>query len=328
VAAAHRWCAEQNVPLLVMGGGSNLVVADEGVRGLVLQMAIRGIDLSTARSGTTVRVGAGEPWDLVVQSAVAHGLAGLECLSGIPGSTGGTPIQNVGAYGQEVATTISEVVVFDRSVNRVETIAHAECGFGYRTSRFKMRDTGRFVVCEVRFSLRPGAPTVAYPDVIRHIEGSGTRSPGLGDVREAVLAIRRRKGMVLDAADPDTRSVGSFFLNPSVAPDAHADLEATAGTTVPGFRTPDHRIKVPAAWLIEQAGFERGYQAGRVAISSKHPLALINRGGATAREVLHLAAQIKRKVADQFGISLVPEPVFVGFRDDDEVAYLTGRATA
>lgn len=325
VAAAHRWCGERDLPLFVMGGGSNLVVADRGVDGLVLQMAIGGITFATSRSETMVRVGAGEPWDHVVQSAVQEGLAGLECLSGIPGSAGGTPIQNVGAYGQEVSSSIADVVVFDRTAGRMATLGRPECGFGYRTSRFKRSDAGRFVVCEVGFSLRQEAPTVTYPDVIRHLEGRGTSSPSLGDVREAVLVVRRRKGMVLDDADPDTRSVGSFFLNPSVSPDVHADLQATAGETVPGFQTSNHRIKVPAAWLIEQAGFRRGYQAGRVAVSSKHPLALINRGGATAREVLHLATQIKRKVADQFGIFLVPEPVFVGFGEDDDVAYLTER---
>ena len=325
VAGAHRWCAERSLPLFVMGGGSNLVVADRGVDGLVLQIAIGGIEFATSRSETMVRVGAGESWDHVVQSTVLQGLAGLECLSGIPGNAGGTPIQNVGAYGQEVSSSIADVVVFDRTLGRVTTLTRPECGFGYRTSRFKLGDAGRFVVCEVGFSLRQGAPTTTYPDVIRHLEQSGTSTPGLGDVREAVLAIRRRKGMVLDDADPDTRSVGSFFLNPSVAPDVHADLEAAAGEVVPGFQTSDHRVKVPAAWLIERAGFRRGYQAGRVAVSSKHPLALVNRGGATAREVLNLATQIKRKVADQFGIFLVPEPVFVGFGDDDDVAYLTER---
>jgi len=325
VAAAHQWCREKNLPLFVMGGGSNLVIADSGVNGLVLQMAIGGADFAPRRNETIVRVGAGEPWDRVVASAILHGLAGLECLSGIPGSTGGTPIQNVGAYGQEVSDTIADVAVFDKTTARMTTLTRVDCRFGYRTSRFKRDDGDRFVVCEVRFALRPGSPTITYPDVISHLQRSAISSPTLDDVRRAVLSIRRRKGMVIDETDADTRSVGSFFMNPVVTTDVHAGLEAASGGTVAGFRMPDDRVKVPAAWLIEQAGFPRGYQSGRVGLSSKHPLALINRGGATARDVLELAGQIKRRVVHRFGVSLVPEPAFVGFGDDADVAYLTGR---
>lgn len=308
--------------MFVLGGGSNLVIADSGVSGLVLQMAIGGTNFALRGSDTVVRVGAGEPWDRIVALAVLHGLAGLECLSGIPGSTGGTPIQNVGAYGQEVADTIGDLSAFDTTTGRMTTLTGEDCRFGYRTSRFKREDAGRFVVCEVRFALRPGSPTITYPDVISYVERSAISSPTLDDVRQAVLAIRRGKGMVIDETDTDTRSVGSFFMNPVVSADVHASLESAAGAAVPGFRMPHNRIKVPAAWLIEQAGFPRGYQAGPVGLSSKHPLAIVNRGTATARDVLRLAAGIKRRVADRFGIRLVPEPAFVGCEDDADVAYL------
>jgi UDP-N-acetylmuramate dehydrogenase len=323
IAAAHRWAGDAQLPLFVLGGGSNLVVADTGVDGLVVQIAIDGIDVSRDGSETVFHVGAGESWDRLVAAAVARGLAGLECLSGIPGSVGGTPVQNVGAYGQEVSDTIREVTVFDRDAAQLTTIGGAECGFAYRTSRFKREDAGRFVICEVRFGLRPGSPTVTYPDVVNACAGRAPESVTLDDVREAVLAIRRRKGMVIDESDPDTRSVGSFFMNPVVTADVRQQLADASRTAVPGFPVPDGRVKIPAAWLIERAGFARGHMRGRVGVSSKHPLALVNLGGATAREVVDLATEIKRRVADQFGIGLQPEPSFVGFGDDPDVAYLT-----
>src|SRR6266545_938538 len=210
VAAAHRWCEQRNSPLLVLGGGSNLVIADRGVDGLVLQIALRGVDVASIEDDTFVTAAAGEPWDALVSDVVARGLAGLECLSGIPGSVGGTPIQNVGAYGQEVAGVIESVTAFDRNEQRGVALPASECGFAYRMSRFKDRDVGRFVVCQVTFRLRPGSPTITYPDVIEYLSRQATGSPTVRDVREAVLNIRRRKGMVIDAADPDTRSVGSF----------------------------------------------------------------------------------------------------------------------
>ena len=323
VEAAHAWAGRRSVPMFVLGGGSNLVVADGGFKGLVLQVGIGGVSVDPQGSSTLVRVGAGEPWDNVVAAAVDRGLAGLECLSGIPGNAGGTPIQNVGAYGQEVADTLDEVVVFDREAARMMTLAASECAFGYRMSRFKQADAGRFVVCRVTFSLRPGSPHVTYPDVVEHLTVAGVATPTLADVRGAVLAIRRGKGMVLDAADPDTRSVGSFFMNPVVPAATHASIVAAhPDRRVPGFVLPEGAVKIPAAWLIEQAGFARGYQHGAAGLSSKHPLALINRGGATAREVVALATQIKHAVAARFGIRLRPEPIFVGFEDDPEVEYL------
>ena len=322
VARAHRWCEARRVPLVVLGGGSNVVVADRSIEGLVLHIAIGGVDFSGRDGEARVQAGAGEAWDPIVEMAVLRGLAGLECLSGIPGSAGGTPIQNVGAYGQEVSQSIAGVTAFDRASGEVVALAAGECGFGYRTSRFKHTDAGRFVVCGVTLQLRAGPPAIAYPELIDELQRGAIEAPGLIDVREAVLSVRRRKGMVLDRADPDTRSVGSFFMNPVVTAGVYEGLAAVSPGPVPGFPQPDGAVKVPAAWLIERAGFARGYQCGAVGLSSKHPLALVNRGGATARDVLQLAARIKRQVADRFGIWLVPEPVFVVFDGDADVRYL------
>ena len=323
IAAAHRWARDEQLPLFVLGGGSNLVVADRGFEGLVVQIAVDGIDVGRDGAETVFRVGAGESWDGLVAAAVARGLAGLECLSGIPGSVGGTPVQNVGAYGQEVSETIRELTVFDRGASHLTTMSGAECRFAYRTSRFKREDAGRFVICEVRFALRPGPPTVTYPDLVRACAGGASGSVTLDDVRQVVLAIRRRKGMVIDESDPDTRSVGSFFMNPVVTAGVREQLAEASNTAVPGFPMPGGQVKIPAAWLIERAGFARGHRRGCMGVSSKHPLALVNLGGATAREVVDLATEIKRRVADQFGIGLQPEPAFVGFGDDPDIAYLT-----
>ncbi len=322
VAAAHRWAREEQLSLFVLGGGSNLVIADAGFDGLVVQIAIDGIDVSRDGFDTVFRAGAGEPWDRLVAAAVGRGLAGVECLSGIPGSVGGTPVQNVGAYGQDVSATIRELTAFDRTAGRLMTLAGGDCGFAYRTSRFKREDAGRFVICDVQFALRPGPPTVTYPDVVRVFADRASDSVTLDEVRQAVLAIRRRKGMVIDESDPDTRSVGSFFMNPVVAADVRERLAVESGSEVPGFPVPGGRVKIPAGWLIERAGFARGHRCGRVGVSSKHPLALVTLGGATARDVVGLATEIKQRVADRFGIGLRPEPAFVGFGDDPAVAYL------
>jgi UDP-N-acetylmuramate dehydrogenase len=308
--------------LFALGGGSNLVVADAGFDGLVLQMALGGVDFRTQGDTTLVRVGAGETWDAVVAAAVSRGLAGFECLSGIPGTTGGTPIQNVGAYGQDVSRSIAGVTVLDRTTGQTTVLTGKDCRFGYRTSRFKTEDAGRFLVCDVTFELRAGPPTVTYPDVLAELDRRRITAPSLADVRDAVLSIRRRKGMVIDPADPDTRSVGSFFMNP-VVDAAHRDqLQASVDGRVPAYDLPGGHVKIPAAWLIEQSGFARGYAMGAAGISSKHPLAILNRGGATARDLLALAVRIKRTVADRFGIRLRPEPAFVGFGDDPDVAFL------
>ena len=339
VVAASGWAAAQGVPLFVLGGGSNLVIADEGFDGLVLQMRARGMKAAPDGEDTIVSAGAGESWDELVEFAVNRDLAGIECLSGIPGTVGGTPIQNVGAYGQEVASVIERVDAVDRMQRESVRLSRSDCGFSYRMSRFKQHDAGRFVICEVAFRLRPGAAgTVAYPDVREFLSTLGIGSPDVRAVREAVLSIRRRKGMVIDADDPDTRSVGSFFMNPVVdrgtfdriaafvssgadSPVRGADLP---GPRIPHFMMQNGEVKLPAAWLIEQSGFGLGHVDGAVGLSTKHPLAIINRGGATARDVLRLARRIKAAVSDRFGITLRPEPVFVGFANDADVDYLRG----
>ena len=318
--AALVWCGERGIEPFVLGGGSNLVISDAGWPGLVLAPTLRGVSFALEGDAVRVTAAAGEPWDALVESCVARGLAGIECLSGIPGSVGGTPIQNVGAYGQEVATTIDAVTVLDRRDASARRIRGAECGFAYRQSRFKREDAGRCIVLEVEFLLRPGgAPTLAYPELVAALAGSEAT---LAAARAAVLALRRRKGMVLDAADPDTRSVGSFFMNPVVDAGQHAALRDDAGQPAPSFAAgpsdrPLSRVKVPAAWLIERAGLAKGHARGAVGLSTKHPLAIVNRGGATAAEVVAFAREVQRRVADRFGIVLLAEPTFVGFGADD-----------
>jgi UDP-N-acetylmuramate dehydrogenase len=297
-------------PLLVLAGGSNVVIADAGFDGTVVHVRTRGV----RREGRTVEVAAGEPWDDVVAGAVADGLAGIEALSGIPGSAGATPIQNVGAYGQEVARTVRAVRVLDRRSGRVVELDPAACAFRYRHSAFKGRDDR--IVLAVRFELADagglGEP-VAYGELARALDVAvGERAP-LADVRAAVLALRRGKGMVVDPADPDSVSAGSFFTNPILDPDAFAALAArVAPERPPAFPEPDGRVKTSAAWLIERAGFRRGLTRGRVGISSKHTLALVNRGGATTAELVALAREVAAGVHARFGVALVPEPVFVG----------------
>ena len=324
VVTAHAWSIEHDVEMFVLGGGSNLVIADEGFDGVVLQIGLRGRRFEAHGNETALTVAAGERWDDVVAVAIERGLGGIECLSGIPGSVGGTPIQNVGAYGQEVADTIGSVIVVDRVDGCVRELSASECEFSYRMSRFKSRDAGRFIVCEVTFRLDARPATATYPDVIRYLETLRIPAPTVADVRQAVIAIRGRKGMVIDPGDPDTRSVGSFFMNPVVSPDVRERVSSSAGAPAPAYEFADGRVKLPAAWLIERAGFQKGFADGRVGISSKHPLALVNRGGASARDVLRLARRIKQHVGDRFGVWLVPEPIFVGFNDDPDVEYLRG----
>jgi UDP-N-acetylmuramate dehydrogenase len=323
VAAAHRWCEEQGMPWFVLGGGSNLVFADQGFDGLVLQIGMEGTSIATDSADTLATAGAGEDWDGLVETLVARGLAGVECLSGIPGTVGGTPIQNVGAYGQEVATTIERVTVYDCVEREIRSLTGAECGFAYRMSRFKGDASGRFVVCDVTFRVRPGPPTSTYADVAGYLKRADISNPTVSMVRDAVLAIRRSKGMVVDAHDPDSRSVGSFFMNPIVATADVERVASIAGERPPCFAIDEERVKIPAAWLIERSGFRKGHTDGAVGISTKHPLALVNRGGATAADVLRLATTVKRGVADRFDVWLRPEPVFVGFDAHPDVEFLT-----
>jgi UDP-N-acetylmuramate dehydrogenase len=321
VAAADRWCRERGAPLTVIGGGSNIVVAEEGVRGLVVRMGVRGTVLEERADQCRAQVGAGESWDALVARLVDGGWAGVECLSGIPGTVGGTPIQNVGAYGQDVASLVDRVQVYDRRTHEVVELPAGDCGFEYRRSRFKGADTGRFVVCRVHLRLGRGAPTTSYPDIDRWLRDHAIDAPSLGDVRRAVLAVRRRKGMVVDASDVDSRSVGSFFTNPVVSDADRRRLE-DAAVPVPARPVAGGSWRIPAAWLIERAGWHKGDSDGAVGLSSKHPLAIVNRGGATATAVVRFAAGVKRRVVESLGVWLLPEPVFMGFGGDASIEYL------
>jgi UDP-N-acetylmuramate dehydrogenase len=297
-------------PVLVLAGGSNLVVADEGFAGLVVRVATTGVQ----RDGDVVHVAAGEPWDAFLARCVEHGRAGAECLSGIPGAIGATPIQNVGAYGQEVAETIVSVRAWDRPAGRIVDLAPEACGFSYRSSAFK-REPGRHVVLRVSFRLEhsPVSGPIRYAELARSLGVTLGASAPLAEVREAVLALRRGKGMVLDPTDPDTRSAGSFFTNPVLTASEFAALQARSADAPPGWPEPDGRVKTSAAWLIEHAGFHRGDgDPAGIAISTKHVLALTNRGHGTAGELVALARRIAAGVRDAFGVSLVPEPVLVG----------------
>lgn len=319
VAAAHQW------PVFILGGGSNLLVSDAGFAGLVIQVALRGISTRIEQNTALVTAAAGEPWDELVAHCVQHSFAGLECLSGIPGLVGGTPVQNVGAYGQEVSETIVQVTAFDRQLGQRVTLSNADCQFDYRRSRFNTTERERYVVLNVTYALQVnGAPALRYADLQKFF-ASASSAPALADVRQAVLAIRRRKGMVLDAQDPDTRSAGSFFKNPVLQTDAFARLEVaarqhgliTAQAPIPSFPSGATHVKVPAAWLIEKAGFQKGYRRGRAGLSSKHPLALVNYGGATASEIVALMREIQAGVRAQFAVALEPEPVFLGFTETE-----------
>jgi UDP-N-acetylmuramate dehydrogenase len=308
LVAALEWAKRRGVPVHILGGGSNVVVPDAGVSGLVIRLATRGLDFDAAGRGL-VEVAAGEPWDAVVAESVRRGLQGLECLSGIPGLTGATPIQNVGAYGQEVAETLVKVRVLDRTTLAVSELTAGECGFGYRDSRFKSTEPERFVVVGVTFALRPGAaPSLRYGELTRHFEERGESSPSLGAVRDAILALRRAKSMVYDRADENHRSCGSFFTNPIVGAE-HADrAERAAAAPMPRYPQPDGRVKLAAGWLIERSGFERGLRRGAVGLSTRHALAIVCHDGATAADVHRLADEIKSGVRACFGVELVAEP--------------------
>jgi UDP-N-acetylmuramate dehydrogenase len=316
IAEACAWARERGVPLFVIGGGSNVLVADAGFDGLAMHIALQEME----QEGELLSAAAGTPWDDCVEQALEANCAGLECLAGIPGTVGGTPVQNVGAYGQEVSTVIERVRAFDRLAQNFVEFTNAECGFAYRRSRFNTTDRGRYVVTRVDYRLRrDGKPTIRYPDLAR----AEMEKPGLAEVAAAVRLIRQQKGMLLVEGDPNCRSVGSFFKNPVVAKELVPQIarEATGMSWTkdpPQFPTGPQEVKLSAAWLIEEAGFYRGYRLGRAGISRRHTLALVNygdadEGGATAAEILALAEQIANAVEAKFGIRLEMEPEMVGF---------------
>ena len=328
VRNAVNLAAERRGPLFVLGGGSNLVVADEGWPGLVLKISIPGVSFDAAGDSMLFSAGAGEDWDSFVALAVSKNCAGIECLSGIPGTVGGTPVQNVGAYGQEVSQTITRVRALEISSGIVREFTNAVCGFAYRTSIFNTSQPGKHIVLQVGYHLRRGgAPHIQYADVQKFFAANPPPgAPSLQQVREAVRAIRQSKAMLIVPGDEDCRSAGSFFKNPLVSA-AEADrVEALAQQLAPDKKFPRYpedkeesasggkgTVKLSAAWLVEQAGFHKGYARGRVGISRKHALAIVNRGGASARDILALKDEIQQKVFDVWGVRLQPEPVFVGF---------------
>jgi UDP-N-acetylmuramate dehydrogenase len=311
VRAALAWARQRDVRTRILGGGSNVVAADDGFDGLVLRPALRGLAFHGTGEHVDVVVSAGETWDDVVEKCVERGLQGLECLSGIPGWAGATPIQNVGAYGQEVSETIERVDVLDRATHELTTLTSKECRFAYRDSRFKSDDPDRFVVLAVHFRLRRnGAPSVRYAELARHLESGGAGPPTLAHVRAAVLVLRARKSMLYDTNDVNGRSCGSFFTNPVVAADVAAKVERLAGASaMPRYPQPDGRVKLAAGWLIEQAGFEKGLRRGPVGLSTKHALSIVCHDGARASDVLAFAGAIRAGVQERFGVSLVLEPV-------------------
>ncbi len=323
IEEAVAWAAERGVELFVLGGGSNLLISDTGFNGLVLKICLPGFDLvDFDGESKLLSVGAGVSWEDCVNHAIAANCAGIECLAGIPGTVGGTPVQNVGAYGQEVSTVIDRVRAFDRHERTFVELSAAECNFSYRRSRFNTTDRNRFIVTRVDYSLIPnGAPTIRYADLERTIAAShpAGNQPTLKEVASAVRRVRQSKGMLIVDGDPDCRSAGSFFKNPVISEELFKRVSACdAAAAPPRFPAGPgdesaNRVKIPAAWLIEHAGFAKGYAFGAAGISSKHTLALINRGGATAADILALAKIISDSVAEQFDVQLELEPERVGF---------------
>jgi len=318
VVAAAAWARERGLRLFVLGGGSNLLVADEGFDGLVMHVGLRGFDVAEDGDQAIVKVAAGEDWEHCVRRCTEAGYQGLECLAGIPGTVGGTPVQNVGAYGQEVSSVIACVRAYDLVEGKFQELAPQECGFAYRRSRFNTVDRGRFVVTRVDYRLRRGgAPTIRYAElkeaILKGRDEAGLATVGLAEVAETVRGLRRAKGMLLVEGDADCRSAGSFFKNPVVSEERARQIADGTGKTPPSFPAVPGQVKIPAAWLIEQAGFHKGFALGAAGISTRHTLALTNRGGATAKEILALAERIAAGVDARFGVELEMVPVLVGF---------------
>ena len=307
VLEALEFARSEQLPLFILGGGSNLVVADKGFPGLVLRIA----SAAVSREGATFTADAGCDWDAFVALTVEANCAGLECLSGIPGTVGGTPVQNVGAYGQEVSETVSQVRALDRRSMELVTLTNADCGFAYRSSLFNTSERERYLILQVSFALRKcGEPALRYADLQKHFAGKA--DPTLWEVRAAVREIRHSKAMLIVPGEEDARSAGSFFKNPVLAQAKFAELSQKFPDT-PSFPAADSARKIPAAWLVEHAGFSKGYTRGAAGLSRKHALAIVNRGGASAADIVALKDEIQSGVREKFGIELQPEPVFVGF---------------
>jgi UDP-N-acetylmuramate dehydrogenase len=316
VQDAVAFARSRDLPLFVLGGGSNLLISDSGWPGLVLKIGMVRIDERNENGKAIFEVGAGEEWDKFAAHAVSRNCAGVECLSGIPGSVGGTPVQNVGAYGQEVAETIESVLTLDLRDDQIRELCGEACGFCYRTSIFNTSERGRYVILRVTYGLTPGGqPRIEYADLKRHFSG-WQQIPTLADTREAIRRIRASKAMLITPGDADSCSAGSFFKNPVLSSEQHEDLSrraAARGLQIPSYPALEAQHKISAAWLVEHSGFSKGYDSGNVGISSKHALAIVNRGGATAADVVALKEYIQQRVQEIWGICLQPEPVFVGF---------------
>jgi UDP-N-acetylmuramate dehydrogenase len=321
VCEAIDFAKSRDVPLFILGGGSNLLVSDAGWPGLILKIAILGINHRHGRGTAYFDVGAGEVWDDFVAMTVQHNCSGIECLSGIPGSVGGTPVQNVGAYGQEVSETISELAAIELATGKDEEFEKGDCGFAYRSSIFNTMQKGRYLITRVTYALvHDGEARIGYGDLQKYFAsptGNTTASkPTLVQVREAVRKIRASKAMLITPGDEDSRSAGSFFKNPLLSAaefDALKEKAASRNLEMPSYPALEAQRKIPAAWLVEHSGFCKGYTKGRVGISRKHALAIVNRGGATAAEIVALKDEIQRRVEGEWGVQLEMEPVMVGF---------------
>ncbi len=318
LVGAAAWARERDLPLFVLGGGSNLLVADAGFDGLVVHVGLRGFDVEEDGDRAVVKVAAGEDWEHCVRQAILLNCAGMECLTGIPGTVGGTPVQNVGAYGQEVSSVIARVRAYDLVERAFVELTAQECGFAYRRSRFNSVDRDRFIVTRVDYRLtKGGSATIRYAElrqaIVEKRGESGLEAVSLSEVAETVRGLRRAKGMLLVEGDADCRSAGSFFKNPVVGEERAREIADASGKAPPSFPAGTGRVKIPAAWLIEKAGFPKGFAMGAAGISSRHTLALTNLGGASAAEIVALADSVRRGVEDRFGIRLEMEPVMVGF---------------
>jgi len=316
---ALEWADRGGIVVRVLGSGSNVVIADEGLDGLVIRIGLRGRKTrEESEADVDLTAAAGEPWDDLVAYAVGRGFGGLECLSGIPGLVGAAPIQNVGAYGQDVSETVARVRAYDRMSRQITTLSPDDCGFSYRDSVFKSVAPDRYVILDVTFRLKKGAaPAVRYPELAKRLVSDKLTKPSLDDVRRTVLSLRAAKSMVLDPTDQNQRSCGSFFLNPIIPADELPRVERRVGSQgpMPRYEQPDGQVKLSAAWLIERAGFAKGQRRGAVGLSTRHALAVVCHEGAKSQDVVAFASEIRDRVRDRFGVTLSPEPVLWGFRE-------------